>query len=115
MSVVDAFAVLVDSLPTRSPEVGVLVEAGKALALEIDMAQLADDNGKTKPAAAAVTALRALIDDLIAKGRAGVADPDEADDWAAPSVVDLAPVRNAKKSRPRNARPRGSGGGAAAS
>lgn len=110
-----AFDLFAADLPTRSAEVEVLVAAGRALALEIDVAQLADDNGKTKPAAAAVTALRALVDDLIAKGRAGVADPDEADDWAVPSVVDLAPVRDAKKPGASNARPRGNRGGAAAS
>ncbi len=110
-----AFDLFAADLPTRSAEVEVLVAAGRALALEVDVAQLADDNGKTKPAAAAVTALRALVDDLIAKGRAGVADPDEADDWAVPSVVDLAPVRDAKKPGARNARPRGNRGGAAAS
>lgn len=115
MSVGEAFNQLVLTLDNPTAEVEVLVAAGHALALEIDVAQLADDNGKTKSASAAVTALRALVDDLIAKGRAGVADPDEADDWAAPSVVDLAPVRDAKKPGARNARPRGNRGGAAAS
>ena len=116
MSVTDAFAELVATMDNLTAEVGVLVASGEALALEIDTAQLADDKGKTKSASAAVTALRGLVDDLIAKGRAVVADPDEADDWATPTpIADLAAVRDAPKPRARNAGPRGRGGGAATS
>ena len=116
MSVGEAFNALVLTLDNPTAEVEVLVAAGHALALEIDCAQLADDKGKTKSASAAVTALRGLVDDLIAKGRSVVANPDEADeDWAAPSVVDLAPVRDAKESGAGDSRPRSRRGGKAAS
>ena len=116
MSVGEAFNVLVLTLDRPSAEVEVLVAAGHALALEIDTAQLADDNGKTKSASAAVRALQGLVDDLIVKGRNVVADPDETDtDWTAPTVVDLAPVRDAKKPRASDARPRSNRGGSAAS
>ena len=116
MTVSDAFNALVLTLDNPTAEVEVLVAAGHALALEIDTAQLADDKGKTKSASAAVTALRGLVDDLIAKGRAVVADPDEADDWATPTpIADLAAVRDAPKPRARNAGARSGRGGAAAS
>ena len=120
MSVGFAFDQLVLTLDNPTAEVEVLVAAGHALALEIDTAQLADDKGKTKSASAAVTALRGLVDDLIAKGRASVADPDEGD-WTAPTEptsiagVRAAKVRDAAKSGAGNARPRSRRGGAAAS
>lgn len=113
----EAFNELVLTLDKPTAEVEVLVAAGHALALEIDTAQLADDKGKTKSASAAVTALRGLVDDLIAKGRAVVANPDEADDdWASPTpVADLAAVRDSAKPGAGNARARSRRGGAAAS
>ena len=120
MSVGFAFDQLVLTLDNPTAEVEVLVAAGHALALEIDTAQLADDKGKTKSASAAVTALRGLVDDLIAKGRASVADPDEGD-WTAPTEptsiagVRAAQLRDAAKSGAGNARSRSRGGGAAAS
>lgn len=120
MSVSDAFDELALTLDNRTAEVQVLIAAGEALALEIDTAQLADDKGKTKSASAAVTALRGLVDDLIAKGRAVVADPDEAD-WTKPTEptsiagVRAAKVRDAAESGAGDARPRGRRGGAAAS
>lgn len=111
MSVRDAFAAFEAGLPQRSPEVLVLVAAGAALATEIDDASVPDDKGKTRTAAAAVSALRGLLDDLIAKGRA-VADDGEADaGWITPSAVaDLAAVRDAARSVAGDARPRGGRG-----
>lgn len=111
----EAFKRLVLTLDNPTAEVEVLVAAGHALALEIDMGQLADEKGKTKSVSAAVAQMRGVMDDLIVKGRAVVADPDEADDWAAPTVVDLAPVRDAKESGAGNARPRSGRGRAPAS
>ncbi len=120
MDVCNAFAFLVDSLERRTPEVEVLVAAGSALALEIDTAQLADDKGKTRSAAAPVTALRGVVADLMLKGSAQNADfsPTVEADWSAPQVVpavaDLAKVRNAKKPAAGNARPRSDRGGSTA-
>lgn len=118
VSVVAKFDALVETLDQLTPEVEVLVEAGRSLAWEIDTAPLVNSDEKAKPrsASSAVTALRALMVDLIAKGRSVVANPDEADeDWAAPTVVDLAPVRDAKESGAGDPRPRGRRGGKAAS
>jgi hypothetical protein len=65
----------------------VLVQVATALALEIDMAQMPNDKGQTKAAAAAVRELRAVMDELLSKGRT-----DDDDDWtAAPGA---ATVRN---------------------
>jgi len=115
VSVGDALDALVLTLDNPTAEVELLVQLGDALALEIDTAQLADDQNKTKSASAAVKALSALAGEMIAKGRAVVADPDEAEDWAATTIVDLAPVRNAKESGAGDARARSRRGGAAAS
>lgn len=107
MAVVDSFRALVESLDVASPEIGVLVAAGLVLADEIDQAV---GDGK-KSSASAVTALRALLVDLTAKGCA-VVDVDE--DWTAPTTVDLAAVRDSKKRAPADAGARGGGGGAKA-
>lgn len=115
VSVTGAFTALVATLDSRTAEADVLVEAGHALALEIDTAQLADDKGKTKSASAAVTALRGLVDDLIAKGRVDAGSHEAEADWSDPSVADLAKVRDAKEPGTRNARSRSGRGGATAS
>ncbi len=113
MSVVAKFDALVETLDQLTPEVEVLVEAGRSLAWEIDTAAMDNEDPKVKPrsAAAPVTALRALMVDLIAKGRA-VADDGEADaGWITPSAVaDLAAVRDAARSVAGDARSRGGRG-----
>lgn len=118
MNVQDTFDALVSTLTDLSPEAEVLVAAGRALAVEIDDGAVPDDKGKTRPVSAAVTALRGLVDDLLVKGRARVADPGEAEadgDWSAPcAVADLAAVRDAAKPGKGNARARGGGGRKAA-
>lgn len=100
---------LVESLKPWSLEAEVLVAAALALAVEIDSAQQPDENGRTKSAAGAVRELRAVVDELVMKGRR---DADD-DDWSSP-VADLAEVRNATKRKSTDARPRGRRGGAAA-
>ena len=86
MSVIAKLDELQPTLTNRTEEVAVLLEAAYALGLEIDMAQLADDKGRTRSCASAVTALRGVVADLILKGRtADVADAAEAD-WTAPAA-----------------------------
>ena len=113
VSVVLSFDALVDTLDNVTPECNVLIAAGRSLAWEIDTDAMDNEDPKVKPrsAAAPVTALRALMVDLIAKGRA-VADDGEADaGWITPSAVaDLAKVRDAARSVAGDARPRGGRG-----
>lgn len=109
MSVVSSVDALVETLKPWSLELEVLVESARALALEVDMAQQGDEKGRTKSAAGAVRELRAVVDDLLMKGRR---DADD-DDWSSP-VANLAEVRNATRSKPGNARRRGGAGSAAA-
>jgi hypothetical protein len=120
VSVTTKFDALVATLTSVTPEVEVLIEAGRSLAWEIDTAAMDNEDPKVKPrsAAAPVTALRALMADLLAKGSASGSSDGEAEgegDWTKPAAVaDLAPVRDAKRSRSGNARSRGRGGGSAA-
>ena len=107
----EALNELVATLDKPSPHLQVLIESARALALEIDMAQSADDSGKTKAAAGAVRELRAVCDELILKGRSD-ADTDEGD-WSAPDT-DSAKVRHLPQPVARDVRARGRGGGAAA-
>ena len=111
MSVTGALGDLVATLDKPFPHLSVLIESAKALALEIDMAQQADDGGKTKAVAGAVRELRAVCDELILKGRSD-ADTDEGD-WSAPAVGS-APVRHLPQHEARDLRSRGGRGGAAA-
>ena len=111
MSVTAALAELVDTLDRPSPHLSVLIESAKALALEIDMAQAADENGKTKAAAGAVRELRAVVDELVLKGRTD-ADSDEGD-WTAPGA-DSSPVRLVPQPGAGDVRARGNRGGKAA-
>lgn len=115
MSVIAKMDDLLATLDAMTPEAWVLAESAYALALEIDVAQQADDQGKTRSCASAVTALRGVLAELIVKGRAS-ASTDEADnDWTTPSaVVGLAAVRDAKEPGARDAGPRGGRGGAPA-
>ena len=114
MSVIAKLDELMLTLDGMTPEAWVLAESAYALALEIDMAQQADDQGKTRSCASAVTALRGVLAELIQKGRAsGNSDEAEAD-WTSPTVIGLAPVRDAPKPGAGNARARGGRGGKAA-
>ena len=120
MSVVISFDALVDTLTNVTPECEVLIATGRALAWEIDTAAMDNDDPKVKPrsAAAPANALRALVSDLLAKGRAsGNSNEGEDDeDWSAPTAVtDLAEVRNAKEPGASNARSRSGGGRKSAS
>lgn len=108
MSVTEALTELVETLDRPSAHLSVLIESAKALALEIDMAQAADEQGKTKAAAGAVRELRAVVDELIQKGRSD-ADTDEGD-WTAP-VAGSAQVRHIPQPGARELRPRSSRGG----
>ena len=110
MSVLESLNALIDKLITPSPEVDLLVATSRALALEIDLAAIPDENGRTKSAASAVRELRAVVDEIMTKGRH---DADSDDDWSTP-VTDLAKVRNTPKRKPANPRPRSHRGGTAA-
>jgi hypothetical protein len=105
MSVHSSVDALVDTLRPWSLELEVLVESALALAAEVDAAQIPDKEGRTKSAAGAVRELRAVVDELLMKGRR---DADD-DDWSSP-VADLAEVRDAAKRKPADARPRSRGG-----
>ena len=91
MSVVAKLDELQHTLDRRTEEVAVLLEAAYALGLEIDMAQMADDKGRTRSCASAVTALRGVVADLIAKGRTSAGSEADTGDWTAP----VTPIRSA--------------------
>jgi len=110
MSVSSSLTEWIATLPDPAPDVALLIETAKALALEVDLAGIADDNGRTKSAASAVRELRAVCDDITTKGRRSA---DDDDDWFAP-VADLAPVRDTPKRVAPNARARSRGGSSAA-
>ena len=110
VSVLETLNALVGTLPDPNEEIALLIETSRALALEIDMAAMPDENGRTKSAASAVRELRAVVDDMMTKGRR---DADNDDDWSTP-VADLAAVRDTTKRKPGDARPRSRGGSAAA-
>jgi len=110
LSVSAALDDLVATLDKPSPHLQVLIESARALALEIDMAQQADEGGKTKAAAGAVRELRAVVDELLLKGRVD-ADSEDAD-WSAPAGTTS--IRDAPKPKAGDVRPRGRRGGAAA-
>ena len=112
MSVIAKLDDLVPTLDAMSPECEVLLAAAYALALEVDMALQADDQGKTRSCASAVTALRGVLAELIVKGRASASTDEAENDWTRPAVVGLAAVRDTKESGARNARARGGRGGA---
>ena len=107
VTMVEAVAALLVTMSSLDEHATVLAAAARALALEVDMAQVADDNGRVRPASSAVRELRAVLDELQAKGRAD----DEQDDWTASPGA--APVRDGAK-RKADVRPRGRGGGSAA-
>jgi len=109
MAVAAAVEVLVSSLVRRTEQVEVLVESARALAVEIDVAQVPDEKGRTRSAAAAVTALRGVVDEMVQRG--GVDAGSDGDDWSAPGV---AAVRDAARSGSGVVRRRGRGGVAAA-
>lgn len=109
MAVLASLNELIDELHDPSAEVRLLIESARALALEVDMAQGADENGRTKSAASAVRELRAVVDEITNKGRRA----DNDDDWSTP-VTDLAEVRNVAKPRSGDARSRSRRGGQAA-
>lgn len=113
MSVLTSLNALVDELVDPSNEVQLLIEAARALALEVDLAATPDDNGKTKSAASAVRELRAVVEEIKTKGRR---DADGDDDWTKPAepAAGAAPVRNAARSKSGDARRRGGRGGAPA-
>ena len=114
MSTSDAVDRVLADLPDRTPREDVLAEIMRALADEIDVAQLADDKGKTRPASAAAGQLRAAMTELL-QGRVRDGDADEAEDWSTPSApAGAAPVRDAPKSGAGNVRARGGRGGKAA-
>lgn len=110
MSVTASLEALITTFIDPNPEVSLLIETARALALEVDMAATPDENGKTKSAASAVRELRAVVDEITNKGRR---DADDNDDWSTP-VADLASVRNASRRKPADARPRSDRGGKAA-
>ena len=107
MAMTDAVAALLATMPHLDEHGVVLAEAARALALEVDMAQVADDNGRVKPASSAVRELRAVVDELLTKGAAD----GEQDDWTASPGA--ATVRDGAQ-RKADVRARGRGGGAAA-
>lgn len=111
-SVTDKLADLIATLHHRSPHVEVLIAAASALALEIDMALQADENGKTKSAASAVREFRAVVDELMLKGRAD--GDEEVDDWTNPAGVGATTVRHLTQPKQGNVRARGGGGRKAA-
>ena len=113
MTVTDALAELVAGLTSRTPHVEVLIATAQTLALEVDMAQLSDEQGRTKSAASAVRELRAVVDELMEKGRA---DGQHGEDWSAPAAatVGAATLRDISKRGSGNVRSRGDGGRKAA-
>lgn len=110
VSVLQSLETWIETLPEPTPDVRLLIETAKALALEVDVAGIPDDNGRTKSAASAVRELRAVVEEITTKGRRAADDDD--DNWFF-SVADLAEVRDAAKRKPGNPRPRSSRGGAA--
>ncbi len=120
MSVIAKLDELLPTLDARTPEVEVLLTLAYALGLEIDTAQLADDQGKTRTCASAVRALQGVLAEVIAKGRkSGNSDEAEAKaDWTNVTPIGAAAgpaaVRDGAQPAAGNARPRGGRGGKAA-
>ena len=106
---------LIGSLGELNPVGDVLAEAARAAALEIDDPPT-NSKGQRASVSAPLNALRATIEELVAKGRVDVDDDGDAgDDWAdIAAIAGATPIRDAAEAGAGDVGRRGGGGRKAA-